>query len=407
MSKQEQITPSADHLWLRVIAFVLALIVAVGSITYGVTRIGRKEPGYQTIEAAPAEEALLYAKDISFQYYFTGGSDEIKKAVNELKALYSPTLLRVYKLLDAENEYEDMTNLASLNAHIGEDLAISEELYRTLLDAKEKTLEQNGYNMYAGALSSAWQDIRMLSNPEDFDPLRNETERERLRNLSETTNDLSNFDLSIVSEEQHIVRLEVSESYRALLRELEQEGPILDLGALHDAYELRLLADVLLNAGYRQGYLSMTSGVTLILPDNPGGELCLFGRTDGGVTPAAVTPATGGTAACIMRAFAVSEGEPDYYELDGSVRHPWLPASGEYRDLLLAAMVVADDPVTACYQNLQLQDCTGTEALRAAAAGSDAAIAYLLLADSEQTLYTNSETITACEDYGWKTEPIR
>ena len=406
MSKQEQITPSADHLWLRVIAFVLALIVAVGAISYGVTRIGRKEAGYHEIETDPDEEALLYAKNISFQYYFSGGSDEIKKAINELKALYSPTLLRVYKLLDADVEYEGMMNVASLNAHIGEDVAVSAELYGVLQDAQAKTREQKGYTVFGGALARAWREIRYLSEPGDFDPLHNEAERERLDRLREATNDLTQFNLTFVDGEKHIVRLNVSDSYRSLLRELEQEGPILDLGVLHDAYELQLLGEALESAGYCSGYLTTNSGAALMLSGNPYGELSLLGQTDEGVTEAAAAPAEGGRAASLMRCFAQAEGEPDYYALDGQLRHPWLPASGEYRSLLLSALTVADDPVTACYQNLCLQELPTAEAIRAAAAASDTAIAYVLN-NGEATVYANSEQFTACTDYGWRLEPIR
>lgn len=402
MKKQESITPKSDHLWLRVIGFVLALTVAVGSFAYGVMGIGRKESGYQNIEAEPDEEAVMYAKGVTFQYYFAGSSDEIKMSIKELGAAYSPALLRLYKLLDPETEYTGFANIATLNAHIGEDVAVGEELYRVLLDAKEKTLEQKGYNMFAGAFYRAWQDIRYLGDPENYDPLRNDTERERLKRLQEASSDLSNFDLVPVDGEKYVVRLEVSESYRALLRELEQEGPVLDLNLLHDAYELQLLGEILEKAGYHDGYITTSGGVTVMLSANPEGELCLYGQIPEGTTPAAMSPAAGGRAACITRAFAREEGEPDYYELDGQLRHPWLPATGAYRSQLLAAMIVADDAPTACYRNLQLQDLASPEALRAFAAASDEIIAYILTGDAERAVYTNSDSVTARDDYGWQ-----
>lgn len=407
MKKQESITPGSDHLWLRIIGFVLALTVAVGAFSYGVMGIGRKEKGYQNIEAEPDEEAVMYAKGITFQYYFDGSSDEIKLAIKELGAAYSPALLRLYKLLDSETEYEGFANIATLNAHIGEDVAISDELYRVLLDAKEKTLEQKGFNMFAGAFYRAWQDIRYISDPENYDPLNNDTERERLERLQKASSDLSNFDLVTVDEEKHIVRLEVSESYLALLQELEQEGPVLDLNLLHDAYELQLLGEILVKAGYQDGYITTSGGISVILPGNPDGDLCLYGRIPEGMTPAAMTPAAGGCAACITRAFAREEGEPDYYELGGQLRHPWLPASGAYRNQLLAAMTVADDAVTACYLNLQLQDLASAEELRAAAAASGGIVAYILAGDAERTVYSNSDSVSARDDYGWQLEIIQ
>lgn len=403
--KQEKITRDPDHMWLRVVGFVLALVVAAAAFSNGVLGIGRKDRGYNAVEADTAEEALLYAKDIRFMVYFDGSSSDIKQKMNEIKSVYSPALLRVYKLLDAETEYAGLANIATLNARIGEDVAVGEELYRVLLDAQALTLERQGYSVFDGAFSRAWRDIRYLTEPGEYDPLRSETERERLARLCKAGQDLSNFRLTVVDEEQHILRLELSESYRALLRELEQEGPILDLGLLHDAYELRLMAEKMELAGYSDGYLSMDSGVTAVLSGNPEGELCLYGRTEEGVSPAAETPAAPGRAASMMRAFAQTEGEPDYYEIDGLLRHPWLPSDGVYRNQLLAALVVADDPVTAAFLTLRLQTLDSAEALRAFALSSDAVIAYVLN-DGAQTVYANSEEITACEDYRWRLEAL-
>lgn len=401
MNKQEQITPSSEHLWLRVIGFVLALAVAVGAFTVAVTSIGRKESGYQRIEAASDPEALKLSQSVDFQVYLKGSSSEIKHAVNELSAVYTPALLRVSRLLDAETEYEGLVNIASLNAHPGEDLTVDAELYELLLDAQEKSRAGEGFLLFGAPFLRAWQDILYLAEPQDFDPLRSDTERERLQKLLDAVSDPESCALIPVDDEKHVLRLEISEEYRRVLRETEQEGPVLDLGLLHDAYELRLLRNALTQAGFGGGYLSMASGVTVVLPGNPEGELCLYGRSAEGMSPAAVTPAVGGRAASVIRCFAAWEGEPGYYELDGVLRHPWLPPSGEHRSLLLGSMVVADDPVDACLLNLRLQDCASVDELQTIAAASGAQLAWILN-DAEQTVFVTDDAITAREDYGWK-----
>lgn len=403
MSIEEQFNINTKHVGLRTVAFLLALLLAVGAISFGVTRIGRKVPGYQSIDIVSNEEELSYARDISFQYYLDGSSDEIKRALNEIRAFYSPTLLRVCKLLDAETEYDGMNNLATLNARIGQDTELSEELFRVLLDAQARSEAQTGYNLFSGKLNRAWLELRYLSEPEDFDPLRSEEQRQRLDRLCEACRDRENFKLTVVDAERHLVRFEVSESCLALFEELEAEGPILDLGALHDAYELQLTAKALEEKGYRNGFLSMKSGATILLSGNPAGELQLYGKTAEGVTEAAVAPAESGRGSCVMRAFAQTEGEPGYYEMDGHLRHPWLPASGAYSDLLLAALVVAEDPVTACCRLLELQEYTTAEELLAAVAESGEEIA-VILNDGAQTVCVNSGIFSACEEYGWRLE---
>ena len=406
MKNRKKQDPDNKRLWPRVVAFVVALVVAVGGITLGVLNIGRKDAGYHDVDTEVNEELRMYNQGITFSYYFDGSSSDVKVAMRELSAFYSPQLLRVYKLLDAETEYEDFPNIAALNAHIGEDVTVGPELFRVLSDAKEKTLEQKGYNMFDGAFYRAWQDIRYLSEPQDFDPLRDTEQRERLDRLCEAGSDLSNFDLVIVDAERYVVRLEVSEDYLALLKELEQEGPILDLGLLHDAYELQLLAESLESAGYQKGYLSMSSGAVVLLSRNPAGELFLYGVTEEGVAQAAAAPAAGGRAVSFMRCFAEREGEAGYYELDGQLRHPWIPASGEYRNVIQAAVSIADDPADACYENLKLQEAPTAEALRRAVLASPAEIAYILN-DGDPTVYVSGDVFTVCEDYGWIAKKLR
>ncbi len=152
MSIEEQFDINTKHVGLRTAAFLLALLLAVGAISFGITRIGRKVPGYQSIDIVSNEEELSYARDISFQYYLDGSSDEIKRAINEIRAFYSPTLLRVCEQLDAETEYEGVNNLATLNAKLGQDVQLSEELFRVLLDAQARSEAQTGFNLFGGKL---------------------------------------------------------------------------------------------------------------------------------------------------------------------------------------------------------------------------------------------------------------
>ncbi len=401
MKKQKSETPDEKRNRLHTVVFLTALGIAVVCLLFGVVKLGRKDAGFQTVMPTLEDDERIAAQDIRFVYCFDGSSGEIKSTMKALGAAYSPALLRIYRLLDADVEYEGINNLASLNAHIGEDIPVSEELYRVLLEAQELTREGKGYNVFGGALSRAWEQIRILDEPADFDPLRDATQRERLERLRAASGELSNFSLTVVDGQTRTVRLEVSESYLALLRELEQDGPILDLGLLHDAYELRLLGEAMEALGYRSGYFSMNSGAVLVLPDCTGLTLCLYGKAGGEVSPAATLPGEGGAGVCQMRAFAESGEEPDYYELDGLLRHPWLPASGEYRNLLLSALVTAEDPVRAAYLCVQMQECASAEELEALAAASGAELAWIL-SDGTREVHTNSEAFTVREDYGWE-----
>lgn len=398
------------HFVLRLLGFLLALGAALFFITRGVLLIGHKNPGYHKIETTPDAQALLYAKGVDLQYYFAGKSDEIKAGINGLKPVYSAALQRAYKLLDADNEYEGIQNIATFNAHPGEDLTVSEELFEILLDAKEKSEREEGFNLFSGALYRAWRDLRYLDQPQDFDPLRNTEERERLDRLTEAAQNAANVRLVVVDAAKHVLRLEVAAEYRTLLEELELEAPILDLNLLHDAYLLQIVASDLERASYAEGFLSTESGLTLVLSANPRGQHALYAvRSDvhnHDTVLALLKTAIPGTAASRFSAFPLVAGEHDYYQIDGHLRHPYLPADGEYRDLLLSSLVIAPDPVSACFENIRLQTMETREALESAVRVSAFETAYCLQDQPTLTVFTKGEDMTVMENDGWQQERL-
>ena len=404
---KDDFTISDKHVPLRIAAFVLAFIVAVGGITAGVVNIGRKQAGYNTVEPDADQSAPLYSADVTLTYLFTGSRSEIKEAYNAVQKDYSAALSRAYKLLDAENTYTGLPNLASLAESGGEAVELPEELYTVLLDALEKTRQQQGYNMFAGALYAAWTDILILEEPEPFDPVNDPTQAGRLQRLSKATADLGNFSLEIADPDRHSLRFAVSEAYLALLEELEIEAPVLELNLLREAYELSMVRDALEAKGWKNGYLESRSGLTLLLSGQEASDIRLYGMREGKITPAAVCRAGGGTAASSFRAFALTEDEACYYRLtDASgqtiLRHPFVTASGEFTDVLSSSLAVSGegDPAAACWANIRLWNSGDTHA----AENEDLPLGWTLQKDSGQKVYINpacGEEIVPAAEYGW------
>ena len=61
MKDYSEIKISDRHVVLRTVAFVLALLLAVGAIAFGVSQLSRKAPGWYDVEAAGDDETVLYA----------------------------------------------------------------------------------------------------------------------------------------------------------------------------------------------------------------------------------------------------------------------------------------------------------------------------------------------------------
>lgn len=397
---------------LRFAAFAVFLVIAVVAVTVGVSNLNRVEEGLQTIEASLDKEVPLYQSGVSFRHWFSGSSSAIRLGVKELTELYSASLKDVYRLLDPENSYESWTNLATVNQNRGREITVPRELYELLRQADALTRRGGAYNLYAGAFYAEWESLRYQLEPEASDPLNDPEEAERLRRLAEASAELSNFSLEFLDDAGCSLRFTVSEGYLALLRELElTEAPILDLNLLEDAFKLQLTAERLEQRGYDCGYLSTDSGLTLALSACPeGGSYALYGAGEGKPLPAAWCPMLPGSSAAFLRAFAL-EDEAGYYSLerDGAeiLRHPWLPADGQDRQLLEAALVRGAQkslPET-CYACLQLYSADSLDragALLAELPGFDAA---LLLRQTPDTVYIRG-AVEAVGENGYHSEPI-
>lgn len=408
---RENIRVSGKHVALRVVLFAAALLIAIGAFTYGIMGLGRKSPGYYRVEVTEDEELIRLNGRVNFQYLFSGSNAEISADLRQLQGVYGAALRRCSRLLDASNTYTGVINPAELNANLGRDMTLSEELFEVLTDAYEKTREGRGYSLFAGPLYAEWNSILILEDPEPFDPARNADEAARLERLAALVGDASNFEFTVVDAEKHTVRFDVSEDVLACMRELELECPILDLNLLHDAYLLRLIARDLERLGYSNGFLAAGSGVTLSLSGHSGGEYSLLGFDGKFREDAAAFPLEANSACSLRCAFAPEEGSYGYYALDTDggalLRHPSVPASGQYPDVLLSCAVrCADgDPVRAAYESLRLFACTDRAAVEVCAGGFSDAAAWTLQGEG-QRVFSNAAAKPLLRDggYGWTQE---
>lgn len=334
----EEIEVSGKHIKLRVVAFVLALIVGITAFGVGIRQIANREPGYYEITAVRDETAPLYSNGISLYCYFGGESSAIKEKLQASEALYSEALGRIYRLLDPRETYDGYVNLATLNQHPGETMALPEELFFALTDALERT-EGQAYSVLNGAMRDLWQELLYLEEPETFDPLCNEEQRARFQAVFDALTVPDAIRLQVVDAAAHTVRLEVSDALAAVLEKYEVEGPLLDLGSLREAYILQYVRDRLVAAGFLRGYLKTQRGLSLMLPETEEGKQLLSGYVDGTSQDAAYVSLNDGAACCALRAFSV--GDPGYYVVDGVLRHPNLGDVGDIARQLLTVWIVS------------------------------------------------------------------
>ncbi len=341
-----KITLSEKHIKLRLVLTIFFLIVAVVAFTIGVVSIGKKTPGYQTIEGKVDAEALTYNNAVTFKYYFDGSSNQIKRAVRELEEVYTPILSSAYKSLDAENVYTGVVSIGMINRNIGSPVSVSPDLYAVLKDAYAKTQENRGYNMFAGALYSQWRSIQILADPEDFDPVFNSDQARRISDIAKTVCDLSNFKLEFLDDSTCTVRFSVSEQYQAFCKDYEITAPALDLNILKDAYMLKMISDSLANAGYRYGHLSTPQGMALNTSDRGKLTYSMYTLEVGREIAYATIEIDGVFSGNTFTAFGMGSDYGYSIESNGKklYRHLYFdPRTGEFADILMSATIISHD----------------------------------------------------------------
>ncbi len=259
--EQETIVISNKHLPLRIALFVAALALAIFAFSKAITNLGIHEEGYYTIQAASDKEAANYTSGIELSYHIKGESvGEMRELYKGVTNEYTSILARAYKLLDNTASYEGYNNLAYIYQHQGEKIVLSEELFGILDDAYKKTLEQRGFNMFAGALYKEWSDIVYSYDHEEIDPSVNEEEASRIAKIAALVNDLSNFELVLDKAEKSVI-FKVSDEYEEAAEQLGIEVPALDLNLMKYAYMMEMIRAHFEAAGLTDGILTSDNGL--------------------------------------------------------------------------------------------------------------------------------------------------
>ena len=350
---------------VRLVLFLMALVLAVGSFSFAVYRMGYQEPGLHEIEADADGEMPFYRSGISFYYSMTGSSNEIRARKSEIKAAYTTALKFSYQWFDTERFYSGMPNLAVLNQNPGTEVTLSVPLFEMLSDALEKTNERKGYSVFAGPLVTYRDTVLYANDPVSVDPVNDPEVGETLAKLSKAIYGDDPPATLTLNAEKHSAVLRVSDAFRAVLTDCGMEdAPILDFNLLEDAYRLQYLAAEMENRGYSNGYLASGSGVTVLLrewSDASRYALTFDSLKEDGNLDRAEWDAKENTSVCCFRAFERTTDEYGFYTVEQNgetlYRHPFLTAFADVPQPLLTAMAICEGSNRApdvCYACLRV-----------------------------------------------------
>lgn len=344
---------------ISLVLFIVALALALFFFGRGIFSATNKESGFYEMNAKEKSEAGTYSKGISFSYFLDGKSNDIKTAKMEIENCYSDALLRAYELTDPAKEYEGLNNLCTINKNPGKEIKVGEDLYSMLQDAYGKTLEKKGFSMFAGSYYTHWNSILSLSEPQEFDPLFNEDEKERLDSLLAET--LSEDAFSLEFKADNTVVFNVSEDYLNYLADREESLFCLDFNLLREAYMVEYAQDMLVNRGYTSGLITTQKGLLVDLGTYDAGGYNMFTVDEGKIylKETVKVPAGGKMSGICVVPF--SETEENYYciEKDGMTyyRNPFVAlAEGGFTNYVESSYVASTERsiVDVMYTNITI-----------------------------------------------------
>ena len=321
----KSIEVSTKHLTLRVVLFSTFLVLGIGAIIYGLTGLFSEEGGWQTVEAVPYASADC-SDEFNFQYELGAGELSPKTEYGQLSQLYGQVTAKTYQLFHQTQLFEDVNNVAYLNAHPNEKAEVDEVLYNAfelLEKADSRQLFLAPYWEYYSMLFSCSED----SDAGWYDPKHNKELEELFLQISEYVSDPRAVSLELYGDNQ--VCLRVSEEYLQFARENDIYC-FIDFHFMKNAFIIDCIAGELIQGGFTHGVISSFDGFYRDLDDRDTWySLNLFDRKGNTALYAAAMDYTKPLSIVSLRTFSVSESDLRYYAYsNGETRFPYLDMQG-------------------------------------------------------------------------------
>ena len=159
MAKTVFISSDKKNVIKRIVLFILFLIIAVVSLTYGVNACAKQyqpQEGLQKIELdaikLPNDQIITpFENEINFYYYIEKTKKySISEQYSLVNQVYQQIAYTSFLCFHSEIEFEEYKNLAYITNHPNEVIQVSDFLFNALKDAYQKTIIENSpYNVFS------------------------------------------------------------------------------------------------------------------------------------------------------------------------------------------------------------------------------------------------------------------
>lgn len=329
----ERIELNEEHTSFRLVLAAALLLFGVGLLAYAFLQFlnPQTQEDWVTIEADGSAGASS-AADFTLLYRPGAGGGSSAAERKGVTLLYTSLSRSAFELFHADQEFDGVVNIYTINRRPNEALEVDPGLYAALsavADSGSRALYLGPvYSRYFG-IFSCQDDAQLI----DFDPRLSREVAEEYRELCAWANDPAAIGLELLGGNR--VRLRVSQDY---LDYAAAEGfeDFIDFAWMTNAFAADFIADGLISQGYTHGTLTSYDGFCRSL-DSGGCTLQLYSRQGEDVYAAAGLSYTGPGAFVSLRDYPVNDQDAGrFYTLEnGERRTPYVdPADGLTRSAL-------------------------------------------------------------------------
>ena len=246
----------------RLILICVLVVIAAVAFTAGVMSFVKGDPGWRTIEVTTGE--VNCSEEFVFKYYFPSTRGAASAANKQIVSLYTEATQKAYWLFNADEVHSEIKNIAYLNRHPNETVTVDPVLYNAL----EMLEGSGGRYLYLAEIYSQYDNVFLSETDGEAatqDPARSEEIKDYVNQILAFSNDPSHVSLELL--ENYQVRLTVSDAYQTFAQENEFTN-FIDFHWTKNAFIIDYFAQLMIDAGYTDGYIGSYDGFTRNLMTN-------------------------------------------------------------------------------------------------------------------------------------------
>ena len=309
----ERIELSERRFSLRTALAAVGVAVALAALALALTRLLQPENGWREIES-DGSRGIHCGGDFTFSAEVRGAAE-----AKRLSLAWTEATAKAHNLFTVDSIDAIEPNLAYLNAHPNEDVAVDPALWRAL-----KTAAEGGRYIFLGPIYEQHRSLCASQSDAEaalVDPLKDADAGAFCAAAAAYARDAASVDLAFPAE--NIARLNVSPEYAVFLKENGCVAAV-DFGWMKNAFIIDCLADCVQAAGLGRGAIASRDGFVRCL--DASGErysLDLYERRDGKPFRSGILSYAGPAALVTLRGFRAAPSERDYYVYEnGETRAP-------------------------------------------------------------------------------------